>query len=1301
VLLDEEQIATPIDRLQDEPAEGYDESLMWLLEKDLSDPAETLFTLVEEDFSEPLLTESETEVAGRPMVGEAREGGDISDFLEEEIVMTSVGASCDIYREPSVESGSIETQTSTEQPLPLPIYHAENRRVGTRCEDAAVVDGMDILGPIEDDETGQCIAIQNNRREAYTSPRKPKELASTPESQPEVDIHPLIPVGSIDTDDVSDAGESRATSGDICDYIARTRLPVDEAEFDEYLLHGQYLNNQKFEVDDLLVQVTEGIASVDPSTDIAIDYHPDFCAPDEFEERFVGDITAVIGMAMEEITDSIEAQRALQAQDVGTIYAEFMLGFDAESTSQCTAEGYAPLAEVCLQQPRALLCLQQEQLDAIYIRLSHAELAGNWNHFLINDHATRSSEEDAEGADVEGTDILPLEAEKSEEEVGFDEDIFSIDLSDELTASSESDYADLDELLESLAGREEDCGDICGVAVDEFQEEVTVPSQKDDSEPTRGHMSRSNPTDMSWCIPADIAFNHTSRSGAEIFADFLDSFIEEGACELEKLEDAIGEWEDDAALETAYANIPRILHNLKGIAKGVGLQCYGTLIHNFETLLDAMMRPQAGEEEVYFQIVNVWLDAAVRGFEHIQDNRTDVESEFPKIGVAPQAAADSGIARISDTESTGSEKQAERESTTAPEVSKQKAVNKQATSRRQADMRLADEGAKALAAPQSIRMTSDAIGHLMNLTNEVQQLGVRSSQSTVKSKRAATELQARLKSFRTHIASIADKALRNVTARGSVSTSAMDALEMDQYSELQEAANILREGVEDLDDLICLSSRQSAASEALLKQQASVISSLSASIQAARVVPVSRLMPSLRRIVRTVGADLGKEVAFRVHNQMGALDRDNYTRCQTILEHMVRNALDHGIELPEERVAATKSAIGRISVDVRKEGADYIITLEDDGRGIDPDTLRETAFQKGLDIEIDALSDDEARRLIFHRGLTTANTLSEISGRGVGMEIVLNELQQMGGDIEIESELGQGTTFRIRIPSNVTVNGALLVTAGAISYAIPLDGLIAVEHVAADTFFDAVAGNHKIDLFGMQCDPTYLATLCHGRSLPERSAWGTTVPVMIAGSEDRYMAVAIDDVKQALELVIRSLGMQFSTVPGVAGGATTAEGEAIVALDVNALVGAVTSHDLSIAASDRGLTDRMLVLVVDDSRTQRMVATSQFDTLGVETITAENGMVAMDLLNSGHKLPDVILLDVEMPVKDGIQTLREIRKSRRYSDIPVIMVTSRTGAKHRALAKKAGCNGYMGKPFNFPVLVEEIVQLTGRDLQLS
>lgn len=235
----------------------------------------------------------------------------------------------------------------------------------------------------------------------------------------------------------------------------------------------------------------------------------------------------------------------------------------------------------------------------------------------------------------------------------------------------------------------------------------------------------------------------------------------------------------------------------------------------------------------------------------------------------------------------------------------------------------------------------------------------------------------------------------------------------------------------------------------------------------------------------------------------------------------------------------------------------------------------------------------------------------------------------------------------------------------------------------------------------MECDPAYLATICHGESLPDRSAWTATVPVIIAGTEKRYMAIAIDDVTQALELVIRSLGAQFSMIPGLAGGATTADGKSIVALDLNLLVESAVADELSPVSLRTEQEERMLVLVVDDSRTQRMVATSQFDNLGVETVTAENGLVAIDLLNTTHRLPDVILLDIEMPVKDGIQTLREIRKSPRYSDLPVIMVTSRTGAKHRALAEEAGCNGYMGKPFNFPKLVEQISDLTNHKFQLS
>jgi chemosensory pili system protein ChpA (sensor histidine kinase/response regulator) len=460
-------------------------------------------------------------------------------------------------------------------------------------------------------------------------------------------------------------------------------------------------------------------------------------------------------------------------------------------------------------------------------------------------------------------------------------------------------------------------------------------------------------------------------------------------------------------------------------------------------------------------------------------------------------------------------------------------------------------------------------------------------------------------------------------------------------------------------------------------------------------------MPGLRRIVRTVGADLGKDVAFRVLHETGKLDRDNYNRCQVILEHMVRNALDHGIEDAGSRRAAGKSETGLITVDVGKDGGDYLIRLADDGRGMDPAVIRETAYRKGLDLDLESMSDDEVLRLIFHNGFSTAASVSEVSGRGVGMEIVLSELQAIGGSIDIESTIGEGSTFTIRIPSNVTANGALLVSAGEHSYAIPLDGLVAVEHVPAEAFFGAIGSNEPLELFSLQCEPAYLATLCHGEKMPDRKSWTSTIPVIVAGDGDHYMAIAIDDVEQALELVIRTLGSQFGKVPGLAGGATTADGRAIVALDLNALVGSLAARGANRVAMAEEQQDDMLVMVVDDSRTQRLVATSKFDSLGVETVTAENGMAAIDLLNASHRLPDVILLDVEMPVKDGIQTLKELRKSPRYVDIPVIMVTSRTGAKHRKMAAEAGCDGYMGKPFNFPLLVQDINKLTGRQLSLA
>jgi len=783
--------------------------------------------------------------------------------------------------------------------------------------------------------------------------------------------------------------------------------------------------------------------------------------------------------------------------------------------------------------------------------------------------------------------------------------------------------------------------------------------------------------DLAWCVPRDITFNVSTRGGSELFQDFLDAFIEEAGTELEKLEDGLGVWERDPAGAEAPKTVSRVLHTLKGIAKGVGLQRYGTLIHNFETLLDRLPCPP-GEEQPFFRIVNAWLDAAVRGYDHIQATRSDVASELPVKGDVPAPAVN----------------------TDATQAAVSPLLQPLAASAKREEKHIADAGAQTLGAQQTIRISPDALDYLLNLSNEVQKLGVRASQSTLQNKRATGELLGRLGSLRTHIGRISDRALLSVTTHGAAPSSSLDALEMDQYSDIHEAASILREAVDDLDELVRLASRHTSAAEALLKQQAGVVGTLGSSIRAARVVPVSRMMPGLRRIVRTVSAELGKAVMFRVLSEAGKLDRDSHACCQIILEHMVRNALDHGIEAPAERLAAGKPDTGVISIDVRKRGSDYVISLSDDGRGIDPQRMRDQARKKGLNLDPDSLTDREAQRLIFQRGFSTAAVVSEISGRGVGMDIVLGELQRIGGDIEIESQPGRGSTFHIRVPSNTSVNGALLVTVGDSAYAIPFDGLVGVEHVPVAEFLEAVEQRNQLPLLGRRCEPSYLGTLCSGSPLPDRDHWGATVPVIIAGSEQNYSAIAVDRVEQALELVIRSLGSQFAALPWVTGGTTSADGRAIVALNLNLLVQCGAEQMLPAVALGPAPEVNLLVMVVDDSRTQRLVATSQLQGLGMETITAENGLAAMERLASAHRLPDVILLDIEMPVKDGIQTLREIRRSERLQAIPVIMVTSRTGPKHRALAEQAGCNGYMGKPFNFAQLVGQIAQLTGHPLQV-
>lgn len=1335
-----------------DPAENDQEkSLQWLLERDLSEPEETLFTVAGNDYLDTGLSPFEAEFAGRPLVRGNAGSDDLASYVEEEIVISSAEAGSDIYHRK-------EDPVVVESPRPardevMAIDFSRRRDEAPNNSSDAIAEGVDILGLAGDDDIGEkFVAIKRVKplSENDAAPvdvhsgrssveRSELKLATPQPCAPQEELSPAAASPEI-VSAVSDAAAvleqglpEVGSYSSVRDFVATLPQSADDEEFDSFLLAGGHLPDGSSDPEDLVVQPTEGVLAVDTSTDSTIDYHEDFRGMAGFDDNSASAVAAVITPVMEAMSSAVRARLQELGCDPGAVSVDVRVGADTQAAGLCAEQGYRPVHSFAV--PLPLLTVEQTVRDAIYVRFWNVQHDANWNALFDSDFAVP-----AQSGNSAGDMSLALVSDGAQPG-GFGEDIFGTDFADDFPASVPGDDSvvadDIEAAFANLAQFQESADEICGLGFEVFEthaadqsvvEPFDAPAQagvadaagieQEHGAPATQHTAVEPPfsvqdnavtldnaaesdlaafdgTCLDGFVPDYIAFSYSTQSNAEIFTDFLDAFIEEGSAEVEKLEHEVGEWEKSVASEPLFAKVSRTLHTIKGIAKGVGLHRLGTLVHNFETLLEKMPRPNGSEEQAYFRIVNAWLDAVVRGVEHVVVERADVASEFP-VPITDSARQQP----VEAVELPQAQDVAPRPVATTIISEEIKSTVISALEKKR-DQQLADEGAKALAAQQSVRITSEKLDHLLNLTSQAQQLGVRASQNTTRSKRSSAELQARLSSVRTHIRKIADRALLDVNARPGSSTPDMDALEMDQYSELQEAANILREGVEDLADLVDVVSRQNMQIETLLKQQSSVISSISSSIQGARVVPVSRLMPGLRRIVRTVSTDLGKIVSFKALNETGALDRDHYARLQVVLEHMVRNALDHGIETPEERMAMGKPTGGRITIDVRKSGGDYLVRLADDGRGIDPDAIRESAYEKGLDVDVDALSDEEAIRLIFHKGFSTASAVSEISGRGVGMDIVLTELQQIGGDVQIQSAVGLGTAFEVRIPSNVSVNGALLVRAAGESYAIPLNGLVAVEQVPAEEFFTAVAEQSTLTVADVQCDPTYLATLCQGLGLPDRSVWGSYVPVIIAGTTDRYMAIAIDSLEEALELVVRSLGSQFSTVPGVAGAATTAEGEAIIALDLNLLVSVAGAGGIAPVAVNQSKVETLLALVVDDSRTQRMVATSQLDTVGVETVTAENGLVAIDLLNATHRLPDIILLDVEMPVKDGIQTLREIRKSRRYGHLPVIMVTSRTGAKHRALASEAGCNAYMGKPFNFPELIRQINALTGHELQLS
>jgi chemosensory pili system protein ChpA (sensor histidine kinase/response regulator) len=508
-----------------------------------------------------------------------------------------------------------------------------------------------------------------------------------------------------------------------------------------------------------------------------------------------------------------------------------------------------------------------------------------------------------------------------------------------------------------------------------------------------------------------------------------------------------------------------------------------------------------------------------------------------------------------------------------------------------------------------------------------------------------------------------------------------DALEMDRYSVIQQLSRALAETANDVSSLQQLLGELTRDADALLTQQQRVVSELQDGLMRTRMVPFSRQLQRLNRIVRQAAREAGKEAELQVRGGENELDRQVMDRMLGPFEHLLRNAIVHGIESPELRAERGKSPVGRVGIELRRDGAEMSIVVSDDGAGLDLDAIRAKAEAQGFIDPGAPLDGATAAELIFRPGFSTAIELTLAAGRGVGMDVVANEIRELGGSLRVESEPGQGLRFLVRLPYTRAITQALIMQAGDELFALPLPTVEGVARVRARDIGRHLGDDAEPFVYGDQAYRVrHIAALVDGQARP-LPADDSYVPVVLVRAGEHSTALIGDEMLGAREIVVKTLGPQLAGVPGIAGATILGDGHIVIILDVGTLVraGDVAGDDYPVHGTPDSRDERTFVMVVDDSITVRRVTERLLERNGMRVVTAKDGVDAVSLLRE-HR-PDIILLDIEMPRMDGYEVANHVRNDPRLKGIPIVMITSRVGQKHRARAMESGVDDYLGKPY--------------------
>lgn len=782
---------------------------------------------------------------------------------------------------------------------------------------------------------------------------------------------------------------------------------------------------------------------------------------------------------------------------------------------------------------------------------------------------------------------------------------------------------------------------------------------------------------------ANTAGRVAEEVDSEIDPEILEVFFEEADELLEELDISVHAWQAERDNRLYLENLLRSLHTLKGGARLSGLLDLGDITHQFESFLTAAQAKDAVHDDAFFEELQVRQDHLVATVDAVRGGTYVAPLPAESVDDQPAASGNDVIAKVVAMSPSAQEPEE------LPAMPAQMAalVNTQGAT---------DVAPEARTGQEVVRVGASLLEELVSLAGESSIVRARIEQGMGDFTGALDEMETTIGRVREQLRRLEIETEGQVVFRqekinDSGNYEEFDPLEMDRYSQLQQLSRSLTESASDMLELKETLLFRAREAETLLMQQARINTELQEGLMRTRMVPFSRLLPRLRRIVRQIAGEVGKAVEFNAYNVEGELDRNLLERMVPPLEHMLRNAVDHGIETAEARRGYGKPDIGRIDLRLSREGGDVMIEIADDGAGIDVETVREKAIERGL-MSADAdLRDDEVLQFILAPGFSTAKSITQISGRGVGMDVVHSEVKQLGGSINIMSKPGRGTRFVLRVPFTVSVNRALMVSVGEDLYAIPLNTIEGIVLLGSEELEKLYADESTpFEYAGASYSVRYLGNFL-GREYRGVGQQGSA-PVVLVRSGDQSIAVHVDSVQGSREIVVKSLGPQFAGLGGISGATILGDGSVVVILDLLALIRARSEKDLFAAKRTAVTRTRAkCVMVVDDSVTVRKVTTRLLERQGMDVMVAKDGVEAVALLQ--ERRPDIMLLDIEMPRMDGFEVARQVRRDESTNELPIVMISSRTGGKHQERATKLGVNRFLGKPFQEAELISTIEEL--------